>query len=564
MVRGLHVREGQWRRRLVTPRWLLGGVLAVQVAASGRLVWSNTAFSDEALYLWAGRLEWAHWLHGAPVPAFATYFSGAPVLYPPLAALAERVGGLTGARLLSLCFMLGATSLLWATTSRLRGQRAAFFASALFVALGPTQFLGAFATYDAMALFLMALAAWSVTRAALDEERAGWFLVGIAALVLANATKYASALFDPVVVGMAALAAWPRIGAKRSAARAGLLAAYVAAALAVALLLGSQDYVKGVLQTTLARAAGTAPASSVLLMAWGWSKTVVVIAAFGAATAWRAERVRAKALLLTVLAAAALLAPVEEARLHTTVALQKHVDFGAWFAAVTAGYAIDRRASWAGGRRAQAWSAAACAAALLVPANAGAAQARALYGEWANSARLAAVMQRFTAEGDGPILMDNPSIGEFYSPAGAQWWRWSSTGSVRFALHVVTAARVGGILPAGTFQPLIASGYFTTIALTPSDRSGLDTDITADLRRNHGYHLAAQVPYGRSSYDIWIYRNGTSRRSYGTDSPPPPTKPILSLLSLEGRTVMLCSAIVIFFGGLVRMAWRRRKRLQDL
>jgi hypothetical protein len=564
MVRGLHVRKAPWNRRLVTPRWALGGILAVQAAASGRLVWSNTAFTDEALYLWAGRLEWEHWLHGAPVPAFATYFSGAPVLYPPLGALADSLGGLAGARLLSLCFMLGATSLLWATTSRLYGQRAAFFATASWVALGPTQFLGAFATYDAMALFLTALAAWSVIRAALDEEQAGWFLVGIAALVLANMTKYASALFDPVVVGVAALAARPRLGAKRSAARAGLLAAYVVAALGLALLLGNQDYVKGVLQTTLARTAANAPASTVLSMAWGWSKTVVVIAAFGVAAAWRPQRARAEALLLTVLAAAALLAPLEEARLHTTVALQKHVDFGAWFAAVAAGYALDRLVSWAGGRRAQAWTAAACAAALILPANVGAAQAKALYGEWANSARFAAVLRRFTAEGDGPILMDNPSIGEFYSPAGTQWWRWSSTGSVRYALHVVTAARVGGILPATIFQPLIASGYFTTIALTPADRTGLGTEITADLRRNHGYRLAAQVPYGRSKYDIWVYRDSTSERSYGSGSAQPPSKQIMSLLSLEGRIVMLCSALVAFFCGLVRVAWRHRKRLQDL
>ena len=52
-----------------------------------------------------------------PVPPFPAYFSGAPVIYPPLAALADSVGGLAGARLLSLVFMLGATALLWATAS---------------------------------------------------------------------------------------------------------------------------------------------------------------------------------------------------------------------------------------------------------------------------------------------------------------------------------------------------------------------------------------------------------------------------------------------------------------
>ncbi len=92
-------------------------ILTIQAALSLRLVRSNSAFTDEALYLWAGHLEWAHWLHGTPIPPFPTYFSGAPVIYPPIAAIADSLGGLAAARILSLCFMLGATALLWATTS---------------------------------------------------------------------------------------------------------------------------------------------------------------------------------------------------------------------------------------------------------------------------------------------------------------------------------------------------------------------------------------------------------------------------------------------------------------
>ena len=62
--------------------------------------------------------------------------------------------------------MLGVTGLLWATTARLYGRRAALLASGLFATLAGTQFLGAFATFDAMALFLLALAAWLAVRAA--------------------------------------------------------------------------------------------------------------------------------------------------------------------------------------------------------------------------------------------------------------------------------------------------------------------------------------------------------------------------------------------------------------
>jgi hypothetical protein len=70
------------RRRLGRPPWPLMVVLAAQAALSLRLVWGNTAFTDEALYLWAGHMEWDHLLHGMPIPAFPTYFSGAPAFYP--------------------------------------------------------------------------------------------------------------------------------------------------------------------------------------------------------------------------------------------------------------------------------------------------------------------------------------------------------------------------------------------------------------------------------------------------------------------------------------------------
>ena len=119
------------------PGLVLIAILTLQAVLSLRLVWSNTAHLDEATYLYGGHVEIAHWLHGAPLPRLATYFSGAPVIYPPLAALAASIGGLAAARLLSLAFMLGATALLWSTTSKLFGARAAFFAAALFAAARP-------------------------------------------------------------------------------------------------------------------------------------------------------------------------------------------------------------------------------------------------------------------------------------------------------------------------------------------------------------------------------------------------------------------------------------------
>ena len=121
---GSEVPARRTRGRLLYP---LAAICAVQVALSLTLIWSNTAYLDEADFLWVGRLELAHWLHGTSWPSASAYrfLSGSPTIYPPIGALANSIGGLAGARILSLCFMLGATILLCWTAFRLIGRTGA-------------------------------------------------------------------------------------------------------------------------------------------------------------------------------------------------------------------------------------------------------------------------------------------------------------------------------------------------------------------------------------------------------------------------------------------------------
>ena len=72
--------------------------------------------------------------------------------------------------------MLGATALLYGVTRRMFGRRAALFAAGLFAGTGSVQFLGALATYDAMALFLLALATWLGVRAVATQSAARYLL----------------------------------------------------------------------------------------------------------------------------------------------------------------------------------------------------------------------------------------------------------------------------------------------------------------------------------------------------------------------------------------------------
>ena len=88
---------------------------------------------------------------------------------PSLGALADAIGGLAAARILSLCFMLTATVLLYLVARRLFGLRAAFMAAALW-ALERTGAATAFATYDALACLLVALSVWLAMQAGIRRR----------------------------------------------------------------------------------------------------------------------------------------------------------------------------------------------------------------------------------------------------------------------------------------------------------------------------------------------------------------------------------------------------------
>ena len=543
----VHRRHAARRRagaRLPLPQGLriLGGwpllvILAVQAALSLRLVWADTAFQDEATYLWAGHLEWAHWLHGAAIPPFAPYFSGAPVIYPALGALADSAGGLAGARILSLAFMLAATALLWSTARRLCGGRAAFFAAALFAVLGPALHLGAFATYDAMSVFLVALAAWCVVRAGGPGEGTrgpsegsggpgegtggpgegtGWMVAGGAALAVGNAAAYASALFDPVVVVLALLIALPS-GARLAARRCSILVLIGVALLTAGVLTGGSSYRTGITQTTLARVGGTSSALSVLTAAWSWTGLIVVLAAGGVIMSWAGRPGWLRTALLAVLTAAALLGPLEQGRLHTSASLNKHVALGAWFAAVAAGYAVNRVIAAAPAGRTRGIAGAACVIALAFPLVLGAGQSRLFSTNWPNATSFLAIFRPLADRSGGRLLVEDASIARYYLPAGSQWQRWSSTRNIVLPSGGSTggpagASGVTGDGNAGVYAEFITHGYFSYVALNFTDTTALDRQISADLRHNPRYHIIDVVPYGieippigQGTYVIWRY-----------------------------------------------------------
>jgi hypothetical protein len=328
--------------------WPLLGILAAQIALSVRLVWSTAAYGDEGLYIWAGHVELSHWLHGGgPTPNFASYFSGAPAVYPPLAAMADNIAGLTGARLLSVAFMVMATALLYATTSRLFDQRSAICASLMFTGTAASQFLGAFATYDAMTICLLALASWLGVKAAGSPFMSLRILLLLCAglsLALGDAAKYVGLAFNPVVLAVIGFRFWHT----RSSLRAGIAAtltssASLSIAVAIALIEAPHSYITGIIFTTLSRQQGDFPAWQILLVSAGWSGMVVLLAVVGAvacACAWHDKASRGMAATLTL---AALVVPIAAAHSHLFVSLFKHVGYGEWFACIVSIHGVCAR-----------------------------------------------------------------------------------------------------------------------------------------------------------------------------------------------------------------------------
>lgn len=475
--------------------WPLFVVLMLQATATLWVtIMSNGPSNDEALYLSVGHLEVSHLLRGTVTPAVSHYFSGAPVLYPPLGAVAYSLGGLDGARTLSLAFMLGATALLWAVTSRLFSRQAAVCATAMFGLLAPVLHLGSLATYDAMSLFFLALAGWCALR-----PYWRWLALAGIAVVLANAVKYASALFDPVIIAIAAAAYWDQSGsAKRAVGRAVALAAGIIVAIAGFLLIAGPGYWLGIRVTTLTRRSGMDATSLVLTHAMSWGWIVLVLAIAGVIISRFQHQSRTRSALFAVLAAAGFLAPVEQARIHTLLSLNKHLAFGAWFAAAPAGYGASYLIDQI--RRRKSWVTAEATALLMVPLGfLGWAQAQGM-ASYSQTNYLIPVLRPLTAHG-GRFLSDTARVDAYSLPA-VPWNDWVKLQISETQLQTQLLAQQ------------ILHNQFTLIALADTKGRQPQTQLRALLAQDDHYTLISRVPSsgpGPRMFLVWKLSKGAAK-----------------------------------------------------
>ena len=493
-------------RRTWVSRAVLLAILCVQAALSLRM--QNTAFEDEALYLYSGHLEIAHWLHGTALQGdYATYFSGAPVLYPVLGASADSVGGLAAARAVSLVMMLMTTALLYSLTRRLFNERVGLCAAVVFSVTESALFLGHLATYDAPALFLLALSSWIVVRTA--ESRWPLYLLSAPVVALAVGTKYASLLFVPTIAVLAALAGWPYRGLKALIPPA-VFGVAVAALLGGALHMAGPAYVQGVRFTTTARFHGTTPTLVLLRDCFQWGALPFGLALIGAAAyairphtepgeriAPSGGRLRRIALGV-VLTGTALLAPADQIHLHTDTSLQKHIGFGLFFAAPMAGLGFARIIG-DHFRRAQVGIAIWGAALML-----GMMQSNELFDSWPNSRLFVQHMARHIQPGAHYLVeVDEVPIYYLRGRPDAQPHQFTST-------YFIAYTDKQGQTLTGTagYQAAIRDGYFRVVCYNGQVTPPVDNVLAHALQASPDYRLAASIPNGNDTvtYYVWVRR----------------------------------------------------------
>jgi Dolichyl-phosphate-mannose-protein mannosyltransferase len=322
--------------------------VAAQAVLSVPLIHLSIASGQESLSISAGHQLIRELWHGGTSPGFGMPFPGCPAVYPVLAAIADGVGGLAAARLMSLVCMLSATLLLYGSGRRLFGYWPGVAGAGLLAALGIAHYLGASATPGALALALLAAAAYAAVRAsASDRSAQRWLLYVPALLLAANTTDYASLAFDPLMIGVAAALLHDH-GWRRMGQRAVALGAATGTAIGLAVILAGASCIRAVWSATYGTGAGqfgSLPVSGAAseLQTFRWIGLAACLAAASVLAALALGE-RYFLPLLALLALATPLATADAGRLPGAAAVATQDGFAAWFACLAAGYLAARLA----------------------------------------------------------------------------------------------------------------------------------------------------------------------------------------------------------------------------
>jgi len=198
--------------------------------------------------------------------------------------------------------------------------------------------------------------------------------------------------------------------------------------------------------------------------------------------------------------------PLNQARIHTTTSLSKHVDFGAWFAAAAAGYALARLSRLGSWKVLRVVTAPLALGAVLVLGIIGRGQAGDFFQVWPNSTEVTANLQSLTRSHPGNYLAEDYDVPAYYLEGSIPWQRWYDTWYFRYQRPGATKPLTG----LAAYRAAIDDHYFSLIILDFGDTAGVDKYITQDIRESADYHVIAEARYwdkfGTGQFTIWAYQ----------------------------------------------------------
>jgi 4-amino-4-deoxy-L-arabinose transferase-like glycosyltransferase len=473
-------------------------------AAISIIALRNTAFLDEALYIYAGEQLLQS---KATVGQYASYFSGYPDFYPATAGLLNLLGGLELVRLFSTVCMLFVTSCVFLVTERLYDRESAFAAAALFAFTGPTLFLSHLATFDALALMFLAMAttlAVSVATARDNQLAMRMSLFIAVLLVLAVAAKYAALLWVPFVIAILAV---QTIGQQRW--RHGwrypiVTIAGIAALRWFAIPLITNDVLQGITSTTTHRIAMIPEPLAMLLATILHAGSLIwVLGLLGLLLMPRQQRLVSLLLLIASLAA-----PVYHLYSGESTSLYKHMSFALFFAAPVAGTAVGvvmKRISawWSTHRVLQLAGALGCVAVLVAflahILTLSIVSAQAQYASWPSTSQLATTMAPLLSAKHVRCLCEDAEVLEYELSATTTAAQYTSP--YYFKYQVGSQALIGD----AAYTAAIDAGYFDVIELSFADP--MANVAVAAIQSGHvQYRRVAKLPQNNAAniyYMVW-------------------------------------------------------------
>lgn len=472
-------------------------ILALQALLSWLLL-RNTAFQDEALYLFAGRQIVNSWLGQPYFPVTWTYFlSGYAYFYPVIGGTLAMIGGVEMARMFSLLCMMGVTLCAYYVTKYFFDHNSAILAAALFAFQGPVLFLGRLATYDALCLVLVAL----TVVLALHVSRASrpWAVLGIGPLlILTILAKFAGLLFVPIPLALLTCCSLERQGWRKMFVRLGMALGSLAVSSIVTYITIDKGALHAISASTTSRdvIVKTAPLFLVQYIVT-LCGLAFILGLLGLALIGRRR-------LLTglLLFCASLLVPAYHIYKGELISLHKHLAFSMFFVMPLAGYVVARITDYQQERSiGRYWLAG--LAICLITFSSGVQQAQTLYGAWAPSTNLTQAMLTQVRLGSGRYLAEDFDVCRYYLQNATDLWQWSSLDFFEY-----TDKDGHYLVGKDAYRAAIYEGYFAIVELSYGYNAALAVFISQELVASGRYQLIDKIPNSNSfgTGYFWIWR----------------------------------------------------------